>query len=75
MRVNVQLIDALKGHHLWAKRYDRELKGLFNLQDELTMKIAGSLEEKLTRGETVGNRYKTDSFEAWSHVIKGIQPS
>ena len=71
LRVNVQLIDALKGHHLWAERYDRELKDLFNLQDELTMKIAGSLEEKLTRGETVGNRYKTDSFEAWSHVIKG----
>jgi adenylate cyclase len=72
LRVNAQLIDALKGHHLWAERYDRELKDLFKLQDELTMKIAAALEVKLTRGETRGNRYKTDSFEAWSHVIKGF---
>ncbi|MFC1880300.1 tetratricopeptide repeat protein [Thermodesulfobacteriota bacterium] len=72
LRVNAQLIDAFKGHHLWAERYDRDLKDLFNLQDELTLKIAGSLEQKLTRGETRGNRYKTDSFEAWSHVVKGF---
>ena len=36
------------------------------------MKIAASLEVKLTRGEWIGNRYKTNSFEAWSHVIKGF---
>ena len=72
LRVNVQLIDAFKGHHLWAERYDRDLKDLFSLQDELTVKITGSLGEKLTRGEIVGNSYKTDSFEAWSQVIKGF---
>ena len=72
LRVNVQLIDALKGHHLWAERYDRELKDLFKLQDELTVKIAGSLGEKLTQGEIVGNSYKTNSFEAWGQAIKGF---
>ena len=34
VRVTAQLIDALKGHHLWAERYDRELKGFFPVQDE-----------------------------------------
>ena len=72
LRVNAQLIDALKGHHLWAERYDRELKDLFKLQDEMTMKIAAALEVKLTRGEILGNSYKTDNFEAWSHVVKGF---
>ena len=71
LRVTAQLIDALEGHHLWAEHYDRQLKGLFALQDEISMKIAASLEVKLTRGEIPGNRHKTDSFEAWSHVMKG----
>jgi len=32
VRITAQLIDALKGHHLWAERYDRELKDLFSIQ-------------------------------------------
>jgi len=72
LRVNAQLIDAFKGHHLWAERYDRDLKDLFNLQDDITMKIVAALEVKLTLGEILGSRYKTDSFEAWSNVSKGF---
>jgi len=53
IRITVQLIDALKGHHLWAERYDRDLKDIFGLQDELTMKIITALQVKLTPGETV----------------------
>ena len=34
IRVTAQLIDALKGHHLWAERYDREMKDIFVLQDD-----------------------------------------
>ena len=36
VRITAQLIDALTGHHLWAERYDRDLKDLFALQDEIT---------------------------------------
>ena len=39
VRISVQLIDALTGHHLWAKRYDRDLVDLFAMQDEITTKI------------------------------------
>ena len=71
LRVNAQLIDALKGHHMWAERYDRELKDLFRLQDDITMKILNALQVKLTAGDTWGDRFMTDSFEAWSHLTKG----
>jgi adenylate cyclase len=47
------LIDALKGHHLWAERYDREVKDIFALQDEITMKIITALQVKLTSGEMI----------------------
>jgi len=70
LRVNVQLIDALKGHHLWAERFDRELKDLFKLQDEITIKVVTALEVKLVRGGS-GDWVKTDNFEAWRHSVKG----
>ena len=71
LRVTAQLIDALQGHHLWAERYDRELKDLFALQDEITMKVLNALEVKLTVGE-VANWYRTDNFEAWSFLTRGF---
>jgi TolB-like protein len=51
IRVTAQLIDATTGHHLWAERYDRELKDIFALQDEITLKILTALQVKLTEGE------------------------
>jgi len=51
VRVTAQLIDAISGHHLWAERYDRDLKDIFTLQDEITMKIVTALQVKLTDGE------------------------
>jgi adenylate cyclase len=37
--LTAQLVDAIKGHHLWGERYDWELKDLFALQDELVRRI------------------------------------
>jgi adenylate cyclase len=51
VRVTAQLIDAIKGQHLWAKSYDRDLKNIFEIQDEITMKIVTDLRIKLTDGE------------------------
>ena len=50
LRIAAQLIDAIKGTHLWSEHYDRHLKDLFDLQDELTSKIITSLQIKLTEG-------------------------
>ena len=51
VRINAQLIDALSGNHLWAERYDRELKDIFALQDEMVIKILNSLQMKLSGGD------------------------
>jgi adenylate cyclase len=51
IRINTQLIDALTGNHLWAERYDRDLKDLFALQDEITMKVLTGVQVKLAGGD------------------------
>ena len=50
VRITAQLIDALTGNHLWAKRYDRDLKDLFALQDEITVNIVTNVRSKLELG-------------------------
>jgi len=51
VRITAQLIDSIKGEHLWSERYDRDLQDIFSLQDEITMKIVTALRIKLTEGE------------------------
>jgi len=51
VRITAQLIDALTGNHLWAERYDRDLKDIFALQDEVTLKVLTAIRVKLTEGE------------------------
>lgn len=71
VRVTAQLIDAIKGHHLWAERYERELKDTFALQDEITRKILSALEVRLTRGEQATTPRKvTDNLEAYLKVLQ-----
>ncbi len=53
VRITAQLIDALTGNHLWAERYDRDLKDIFALQDEITIKILNGIQVKLTKGGEV----------------------
>jgi len=47
VRITAQLIDAMTGYHLWAERYDRDLKEIFALQDEIALKIIKTVHEKL----------------------------
>ncbi len=71
IRITAQLIDARKGHHLWAERYDRSLKEIFALQDEITMKIITALEVKLTEGEqalVAGSG--TDNLDAYLKILQ-----
>jgi TolB-like protein/class 3 adenylate cyclase len=51
MRVNVQLIDAETGHHLWADRFDKPLADLFDMQDEIVARLAGALNTQLVTAE------------------------
>ncbi|MGH6797090.1 MAG: adenylate/guanylate cyclase domain-containing protein, partial [Roseiarcus sp.] len=51
MRVNVQLIDAETGNHLWAERFDKPLADLFDMQDEIVARVAGALNTELIAAE------------------------
>ncbi len=51
VRITAQLIDALTGNHIWAERYERDLKDIFALQDEITLRILTAIQVKLTSGE------------------------
>ena len=74
LRINAQLIDAIKGHHLWAEKYDRDLKDLFALQDEITMKIITELQVKLTEGEYGRVLSKgTKNIEAYLKFLNALQ--
>jgi adenylate cyclase len=58
VRIAAQLIDALTGRHLWAERYERDLKDLFALQDEIIIKILTAVQVRLTGGGHVGRPEK-----------------
>ena len=51
MRLNVQLIDAETGSHLWAERFDKPLADLFDMQDEIVARLAGALNTQLVTAE------------------------
>ena len=51
MRVNVQLIDAETGNHLWADRFDKPVADLFDMQDEIAARLANTLNTQLVTAE------------------------
>jgi len=73
LRINVQLIDALSGHHIWAERYDGAMANIFDLQDQITGKIVTALAVKLVSGaklvQVAGK--ETDNPAAYDAVLKG----
>ena len=51
LRVNVQLIDAETGNHLWAERFDKPVADLFDMQDEIVSRLANTLDAELIAAE------------------------
>jgi adenylate cyclase len=72
VRISVQLIDANTGRHLWAEKYDRDLKDIFALQDDITIKTRIALAVKLTAGEQARDLVGTRNLEALLKVFKAI---
>jgi adenylate cyclase len=71
VRITIRLVDAISGYHLWGERYDRELKDIFALQDEITRKIVTSLAVKLKVGEDRPmERSYTGNLEAWDLYVR-----
>ena len=80
MRVNVQLIDAESGSHLWAERFDKSVADLFDMQDETVARLANALEAQLInaearRAEGVQNPDALDFlFQGQAWMNRGLTP-
>jgi TolB-like protein/class 3 adenylate cyclase len=80
MRVNVQLIDAASGNHLWADRFDKTVADLFDMQDEIIARLANALNAQLIiaearRAERVPNPASMDLyFQGMSWYNRGLTP-
>ena len=72
VRITAQLVDATTGYHIWAERYDREVRDIFALQDEVTQQIVRAMAVKLTEAEKVRlGRAPTEVLEAYDLVLRG----
>src|SRR6516164_1761061 len=80
LRVNVQLIAAETGSHLWAERFDKPVADLFDLQDEIVSRLANTLNTQLLRAEARRAEYSphpdaTDlCFQGGAWLIRGRTP-
>jgi TolB-like protein/class 3 adenylate cyclase len=80
MRVNVQLIDTETGNHLWAERFDKPMADLFDMQDEIVARLAGTLNAQLVAAEArrAEQTPTPDSmdlyFQGLARLNKGMTP-
>jgi adenylate cyclase len=72
LRINSQLIDANTGHHLWAERYDKDLRDLFKLQNEIVQTIVSKMAIQIEETERARvMRKSTDNLRAYDYLLRG----
>jgi len=78
IRITAQLVDAMTGYHLWADRYDRPLREIFAIQDEITLKIMEAVHGNWSPEKTSWKQEKAQGpggflkfLEAREHFIIG----
>lgn len=73
VRINVQLIEALRGDHIWAERFDGALDDVFTLQDRITSRIVEALALRLVPEEALRlGRRGTDDIAAYDAYLLGL---
>jgi TolB-like protein/Tfp pilus assembly protein PilF/predicted Ser/Thr protein kinase len=76
VRLNAQLIDVATGYHVWADRYDREMKDLFVLQDDISGNILAALKVKLTEpGSERSRAAPTKNLDAYDAYLRAVHLS
>jgi serine/threonine protein kinase/Flp pilus assembly protein TadD len=74
LRITAQLVQTQTGHSIWAERYDRELKDVFEVQDEIARSISQALRIKLSpQEEKAIARKPTESAQAYDYYLRGRQ--
>ena len=71
LRITVQLIDAIAGHHIWSEKYDRQIKDIFALQDDIAMKIMAEMQVKISVADMGRlSLIKTTNIKAYEKLLK-----
>jgi adenylate cyclase len=70
IRITGQLIDAASGSHVWADRFDRRLDDIFEVQDEISLKMVAAIQPELDRAEIQRARRKPDNLTAWDLMLR-----
>tara|TARA_B100000315_G_scaffold246047_1_gene272877 strand:- start:6394 stop:7926 length:1533 start_codon:yes stop_codon:yes gene_type:complete len=74
VRVSAQLIDGHTQDHIWAERYDRDLKDVFEVQDDLTHNIVAALPVQVEVADLARTRQKTTAeMSAYDYVLRGVE--
>ena len=74
VRITAQLTDADTGRQVWTERYDREMADVFELQDEISSKIAGKVVPQMELVERRRSQAKrTEDLDAWDYYLRGIE--
>jgi len=74
IRITAQLIDAYSDHHLWSKKWDRNIEDIFEVQDEVSTSIAAQVNPTLGSYETERiERSKPNNYNAWEYYLKSLQ--
>jgi TolB-like protein len=71
LRITAQLVSAADGYHLWSEKYDREMKDVFTVQEEIADSIAQHLELSLDSDQQPLLRSGTTSLEAFKFYMQG----
>jgi TolB-like protein len=73
VRISAQIIEAETGIHLWAESYDRAIDEIFALQDEVTMRVVGTIVPSLREAEIERvKRKRPESFDAHDLVMRAL---
>ncbi|MDH2380786.1 adenylate/guanylate cyclase domain-containing protein [Bradyrhizobium sp. CER78] len=73
VRITGQLIDAGSGAHLWGDRFEGDLQGIFDLQDQITARVANAVAPKIVDVEIDRVAHKpTASLDAYDHYLRGL---
>ena len=73
VRITAKLIDGVTGHQIWAEKYDRELNDIFDVQDEITQRIAAIVSPELARAEFKRRASKRpEDLNAWDYYLRGM---
>jgi adenylate cyclase len=73
VRITGQLVDALRGAHHWAERYDRDVTDIFALQDEIVQQVVSAIEPRLLAAEGLRSQTRApEDLDAWDMVARAM---